>query len=237
MKDIGDRFKSNYEDRQRQYLTRRTPIIVRVDGRAFHTLTRGFNKPFDTIIDEAMDNATRAILDDAQGCKLAYRQSDEISLFLTDWDTHQTGAWFDGCQQKIVTAAATDATVGFNETMAKWNRVERGRFDGRAFNVPVDEVANYFLWRAKDWNRNSVTMYAQAHFSHKQLHGKSISDMHQMLHDIDRNWAIDLTLGQKNGTFYSRTALGTDAWAISHESDSYHEINALVSKVMPCSKE
>ena len=60
-------------------------------------------------------------------------------------------------------------------------------FDARAFNIPMDEVKNYFIWRQQDWIRNSVQMLAQAHFSHKELHGKNQSDMHDMLNEKDIN--------------------------------------------------
>jgi tRNA(His) 5'-end guanylyltransferase len=77
-------------------------------------------------------------------------------------------------------------------------------FDARAFNIPENDVANYFLWRAKDNYRNSIQSFAQAHFSHKQLHGKSLSDIHEMLHDKGLNWATDCTPREKNGCWYSR---------------------------------
>lgn len=51
--ELGDRMKSYYENRSKTFLARRTPVIIRLDGKAFHTFTRGFNKPFD----EAMCNA------------------------------------------------------------------------------------------------------------------------------------------------------------------------------------
>jgi hypothetical protein len=44
-------------------------------------------------------------------------------------------------------------------------------------------------WRQKDWERNSIQMLAQAHFSHKQLHGKNGPGMHEMLHGKGVNWA------------------------------------------------
>jgi hypothetical protein len=64
-------------------------------------------------------------------------------------------------------------------------------------------VANYFLWRAKDWERNSLTMYASGFFSHKQLHSKTKQDRHDMLHSIGKNWATDVDERSKNGTFFS----------------------------------
>jgi len=200
---LGDRMKNNYELRARHYLTRRTPVIVRVDGRAFHTLTRDFQKPFDYKLMEAMVVTAMDLFADAQGCKMAYVQSDEISLVLTDYDNLQTEGWFNYNQSKIESISAARATASFNRCLRLMSRPGDATFDARAFNIPDDEVANYFLWRAQDWHRNSITMYAQAYFSHRELHGKSCADMHEMLHTKGRNWATLLDT-VKNGTFIIR---------------------------------
>jgi len=92
---IGNRMKENYEDRQRHYLTRRTPVIIRVDGVAFHTLTRGFDRPFDGDFCTAMLYAADHVLRSMQGFKIGYVQSDEASFLLTDYDKLTTEAWFD----------------------------------------------------------------------------------------------------------------------------------------------
>jgi len=214
MQDIGDRMKANYEARAQFRLTRRTPVIIRVDGRAFHTFTRGFTHPFDVRIMGGIKSAMQALVKEAQGCKVAYRQSDEISLFLTDWDTLQTESWFDYNLAKLTSISASIATRVFNSYLQEYTDVPLGKqaeFDARAFNIPLEEVANYFLWRAKDWYRNSVTMYAQSVFSHTELHGKSCGDMHEMLHSVGKNWTTDLTLAERNGTFMYRGDLG---WVI-----------------------
>jgi tRNA(His) 5'-end guanylyltransferase len=83
-------------------------------------------------------------------------------------------------------------------------------FDARAFNIPREEVANYFLWRAKDWQRNSLQMYASSVFSHKELHGKKQPDMHDMLHDKGRDWEKDVPMQEKHGTFLVKD--GRDIW-------------------------
>jgi tRNA(His) 5'-end guanylyltransferase len=202
MKSLAQRMKENYEIRDRHYLTRRTPVIVRVDGRAFHTLTKRFAKPFDQTFIDAMTRAASDLFLEMQGCKMAYIQSDEASFVLTDYDRHATEGWYNYRQSKIESISASQMSVFFNAHMHEMGEgVLTAAFDSRAFNIPEDEVANYFLWRAQDWHRNSVSMYAQAHFSHKQLHGKSIPDMHEMLHKIGRNWATDLSPQHKNGTY------------------------------------
>ena len=98
---IGDRMKNNYENRTKQFLTRRMPTIIRLDGKAFHTYTKGLNKPFDEGLIEDMQETTKFLCANIQGCKLGYTQSDEITLVLTDYDNLQTDAWFDYNVQKM----------------------------------------------------------------------------------------------------------------------------------------
>jgi len=201
---LGDRMKSNYELRQRRYLTCRTPVIVRVDGKAFHTFTKGFDKPFDARLMDAMILAASQLFGEAQGCKMGYIQSDEASFVLTDYDKLDTQGWFNYNADKIESISASCMTMAFNRAMRLCNRPGTAMFDARAFNIPKDEVANYFLWRAQDWHRNSITMYSQSFFSHKELHGKTCADMHEMLHGIGKNWTHDLDDDAKNGTFIAR---------------------------------
>jgi len=115
---LGDRMKG-YENIERRYLTRRMPAIIRVDGKAFHTFTRGFQKPFDMILMQAMWDTAKYLCENIMGCKIAYVQSDEISLLLTDYDDIRTQAWFDKNIQKMVSVSASMATLGFNKTFAE----------------------------------------------------------------------------------------------------------------------
>lgn len=202
MLDLAKRMKQNYEGRQRFYLVRRMPVIIRVDGKAFHTLTRNCQKPFDEKFINAMQGAAQHTADEIQGCKLAFVQSDEASFLLTDYDGLQTEAWFDYNLCKIVSVAAGTMTGWFNLLFVDHADITPPVFDARAFNVPREEVANYFLWRAKDWHRNSVLMYAQSFFSHSQMQGKSIADLHEMLHGVGCNWTTDLLAHLRNGWWY-----------------------------------
>ncbi|HUU86685.1 MAG TPA: tRNA(His) guanylyltransferase Thg1 family protein [Candidatus Glassbacteria bacterium] len=178
---IGNRMKENYEDRYRIKLTRRMPVIIRLDGKAFHTLTRSCKKPFDHEFQEIMQNTGYFLLSRIQGAKCAYIQSDEISILLTDFDKLNTDAWFDYNIQKIVSISAAMASVYFstaryNLSFDPMNGVSV--FDSRAFNIPKEEVCNYFIWRQQDWLRNSI----------------------QMLHGTGLNWN-DLESKWKNGLF------------------------------------
>lgn len=116
---LGDRMKNNYENRAKTYLTRRTPVIIRLDGKAFHTFTKGLKKPYDEIFHNTMNATMKYLCENIQGCKLGYTQSDEITLLLTDYDTIDTDAWFDNNVQKICSVSASMATMAFNKFFAE----------------------------------------------------------------------------------------------------------------------
>lgn len=212
--NIGDRMKRNYEDRYRFYLTRRTPIIVRVDGRSFHSVTRDFQRPFDMNFINSMRLAAISTLveDGIQGFKLAYTQSDECSFLFTDYDTLETDGWFDYNKSKIETILASTFTLHFNNAIKHYypDFVKTAVFDARSFNIPPEDVTNYFLWRAKDWERNSLSMYCRSFFSDKELHGKNRGEQHEMLHQKGKNWTTDLTPVLRNGTFITRDLMLRD---------------------------
>lgn len=181
---FGDRMKA-YEDVNRVKLTPRTPTIIRVDGCHFHTFTRGFDKPFDDKIHQAMTSAGQALLHDISGAKLVYIQSDEISVLVNDYDKFATQSWFDKNLQKMVSVAASIATAYFNRQI---NHTKLATFDGRAFVLPIEEVCNYFVWRQKDAIRNSISGLAQSFFSPKKLQNKSTKDMKLMLEEENVIW-------------------------------------------------
>lgn len=223
---LGDRMKRNYEKPSRSFLTRRTPVILRLDGKAFHTFTRQFEKPFDMEYKKLMIHTTMHLCNRIQGAKFAYTQSDEISILLTDFDTHTTEAWFNYNIQKMCSVAASMASAIMNvKYIEKYGHPNTGElpvFDCRAFNIPEDEVANYFRWRAKDWKRNSILMLTGAHYSVNEMKGKKQPDMHEMLHQKGVNWAKLLDVW-KNGTMFSKVQIGMGEdsertrWYFSHE--------------------
>ena len=227
---LNNRMQRNYEDPARHLLTRRVPVIVRVDGRAFHTFTRQFRKPFDQRLIDAMIIAATTVAGEMQGFKLGYIQSDEASFVMTDYDNLQTDAWFGYVKAKVESITASIMTAAFARCMRLANITTLAYFDARAFSVPTHDVANYFLGRAKDWYRNSISMYARAHFSHAQLKGKRVHDMHEMLHGIGRNWATDLTDEERNGTFL----VGPNCQLRSDIEPHYPQIGPLWESVEPC---
>ena len=200
MNSLGDRMKKNYENRYRIKLSRRIPVIIRLDGRAFHNLTRNCEKPFDNHFSACMELTALDLCAEIQGAKCAYVQSDEISILVTDFDKLTTEAWFDYNIQKMVSVSAGLASSKFSRY---FSYVSVGIFDSRVFSIPREEVANYFIWRQSDWIRNSVAMLSQSVYSHKELHKKNQSDMHEMLHAKNINWS-DLDGKWKNGVFVYR---------------------------------
>jgi tRNA(His) 5'-end guanylyltransferase len=170
----------------RQLLPRRTFSLCRVDIRAAHSLLRSAARPFDLDFMADMDAVAEALCAEITGAVLAYTQSDEISVLYTDFGSLGTEPWFGGVLAKQQTIAAALATAVLNERRPG----QRALFDARVFTLadPV-EVANYFLWRQRDAVRNSISMAAQAKFSHRQLHQKNTGMMQEMLwseHGI--NW-------------------------------------------------
>ena len=123
---LGDRMK-RYENISRNYLTRRIPVIIRLDGKAFHTFTKGMRKPFDRVLMAAMQDTMKYLCENIQGCVFGYTQSDEITLVLTDYKTLTTDAWFGYNIQKVVSVAASMATMAFNKFfenyVAEWTKV------------------------------------------------------------------------------------------------------------------
>jgi len=216
--EIMSRMKSNYEGRSKTYLTRRTPVIIRLDGKAFHTYTKHLNKPFDEGLIEDMQQTAIYLCQEIQGAKCAYVQSDEISILLTDYDTLQTDAWFDYAVQKICSVSASLATGRFNQlryqkvinTQSDYDfasdghivlsDIQMANFDSRCFNIPKEEVANYFLARQKDAVKNSISMLAQSLYSHKELHEKSSNEMQELCFQKGHNWN-DLHFSKKRGSF------------------------------------
>lgn len=214
----------DYESVSRARLTRRTPVIIRIDGKAFHTFTKGMKRPFDYVLTETMRETTKYLCGNIQGCVLGYTQSDEISLVLVDYKTLETSAWFNNEVQKICSISASMTTMAFNkffrryvenlyyntkvamtdEEERKWyelyeSKFDIAMFDARCFNLPKEEVTNYIYWRQLDAIRNSIQAVGQANFSQTQLNLKSCNDIKDMLKQKGINWD-DFPTGLKRGS-------------------------------------
>lgn len=117
--ELGKRMKLYYEQIPQTKLLRRTPVAIRIDGKAFHTFTKGFRKPFDDVLIKSMQETAKYLCENIQSCVLGYTQSDEITLILIDYKNLNTSAWFDYKVQKICSIAASMATMVFNRVFAK----------------------------------------------------------------------------------------------------------------------
>ena len=202
--ELGMRMKEFYEEIPKTRLVRRMPVAIRIDGKAFHTFTRGFQKPFDEVLGKSMRETMKYLCENIQGCVLGYAQSDEITLILVDYQNLNSCAWFDYEVQKVCSIASSMATMAFNKFFTKnvnyfetthehdntineycttlVNAAEKGAmFDARCFNIPKEEVCNLIYWRQLDATRNSIQMVGQANFSHKELQKKSCNMIQEML--------------------------------------------------------
>ena len=164
------------------------PVIIRLDGRAFHTFTKGLNKPFDDNFNEIMQKIMKFLCENIPNCVFGYTQSDEITLVLYD-NSGECKPWFDNRLEKITSVSASMATLAFNKYLIENNNITHlfdkklfiATFDSRAFNVPPHEVVNNIIWRQQDATKNSINSVAQSYFTHKELQGKNVSDMQDML--------------------------------------------------------
>lgn len=238
--DLENRMKTFYEQIPKTRLMRRTPVVIRIDGKAFHTFTRGFKRPFDDVLIKTMQETAKYLCENIQGCQLAYTQSDEISLLLIDYQRFETSAWFDYEIQKMTSISASMATMAFNKFFTSnsydfidmvynsqngiliiendsyicflYNALSKGAmFDARVFNIPREEVCNYFYWRQLDASRNSIQMVGQANFSHKELQNKSCNDIQDMLMTQKGiNWN-DFPKYQKRGSCVVRNKIVLDS--------------------------
>lgn len=210
-----------YEAVTRYVLPRRTYTLIRVDGRAFHAYLRHAEKPFDYGFMDSMGHVAAALCTEIAGAVFAYLQSDEISVLVTDFGSVHTEAWFGGTVQKMASIAAATATAELNYQAFARYATDPGQhdmvppkmatFDARVFTIPsAVEVANYFIWRQRDCVRNSVSMAAQAHFSHKSLHGLNGGQMQERLwQEKGVNWN-DYPDGAKRGRVCVRVTAEED---------------------------
>lgn len=205
---LGTRMKENYENRSRFMLPRRAYTIIRIDGKAFHTYTKGLKRPFDHDLMDDMDATAAYLCKNIMGAKFAYVQSDEISILITDFEDNNTQAWFDNNLQKMASVSASMATAIFNKLRYKrylQNKIDietkttsdkryekepaLAMFDARVFQVPQRlEVINYFIWRQQDATRNSISSVAQSMYSPKELHKVNTSGMQELIFQKGINW-------------------------------------------------
>ena len=213
-----------------QYLIPRMPVIIRLDGKAFHTFTKHLKKPYDEDLMNAFKYTMLDLCGEVQNCKLAYTQSDEISLLLTDYETFETEQWFGGNIQKIVSVTASMCTRFFSKYSVTYRRdvnMIDAFFDCRVFSLPKEEVCNYFIWRQKDCERNSINSLGQKYFSHKELQEKNINYVKQMLlEQKDVCWEKEIT-SFRRGTCVAKVK---DHWVIDYVIPIFTEDRNYIEK-------
>lgn len=205
MKDsLGDRMKE-YECNSKPYLSLEQPVIGRIDGKAFHTLTNGMGQPWDDDFISCMEVAAKALMAEVQGCKIAYFQSDEISLLIDSNHATEQQAWFGNNLSKLCSVAASIASTSFlYEYMVRFplraQKIQAAdlekrtkllpKFDARFFNIPELDIKNYFHWRQADCIRNSKNTLGRQYFSHKQLMGIPADEVILMLKELHQvDWS------------------------------------------------
>ena len=195
---LGDRMKQ-YEYDFSYTVPRDMPIMMRLDGKAFHTYTRGLEKPFSQLIIDAMWETAMVLCSEIQNARLAYIQSDEITILIYPRRLFESEPWFGNKIQKMVSVSAGIASgVMSLESNKIFSKPKRACFDSRVWVLPSHEVCNAFIWRQQDWTRNSVQMLARSLYSHSILHGKDNSELQEMCFKQGRNWN-DLPLYLRRG--------------------------------------
>lgn len=198
------------------------PVLARIDGRSFHSFTRGMERPYDANFSRLMKDTMLYLLEETNAC-MGYTQSDEITLAWHSTDP-KSQIWFDGRIAKMTSQLAAHATLAFNNALSaldshgdQWARKFSGRyptFDARVWNVPNQtEGANVFVWREWDATKNSISMAASSLYSDKQLHGKNGSQKQEMLFQKGVNWN-DYPTFFKRGV-YAQRRVTTKAFSTS----------------------
>lgn len=203
---LGDRLKAQEQAEAGRRARSDQPLMARLDGKAFHTFTRGLQRPYDVRLSTLMVDTSKFLVEKTHA-KVAYTQSDEISLYWVNTDPLAESSYmFDGKYQKLTSVLASMAGAFFTKHLDRLPEKEDqiAVFDCRVWNVPdMRDVYLNFLWRQDDAIKNSISMAAQAHFSHKQLHGIGSEQKKQMLRDINRPWEEE-PLFFRMGTFVQR---------------------------------
>ncbi len=233
MKDqLGRRLKTDYEDALRLMLPRRTYIVLRIDGRAFHKFTEDLPRPYCRPLADALDRAALHLCREIIGCRLAYGQSDEYSFLLSDCGGPTEPLWFDGNLQKIVSVGASIFTAAFQRAFPS---EKLAAFDARVLVIAQkQEVEQYFLWRQLDAAANSLNMLSSAYYTHAELLGKSSVEKHEMLHERGVNWARE-AVDFKRGRVVHQGPDQGGGWIVDLEIPVFSRDRAFLHNLIPAS--
>lgn len=255
---LGKRMK-RYEEVAESKLMTRCPVIIRLDGKAFHTFSKGLEKPFDKYLTKTMQDTLLDLCESSiSGVVFGYTQSDEITLILQDYKELNTSAWSNYRVQKMASTSAALATLFFNKNWSenishirypasydfmgedKQESFDRkyktyhekeftAVFDARVFNVPFDDVVNNLIWRQQDARRNSIQALAQANFKQKELQKVSAKDLIVKLEKERSVKWEDLPTTNKLGTVCKRS--GDDSrWELDYNIPDFREDRDYINK-------
>jgi tRNA(His) 5'-end guanylyltransferase len=214
---FGTRIKG-YESETETYLDKEKYTIVRIDGHGFSKWTKGWVKPFDEFLVNALASTAQRLMEEFHAVT-AYSQSDEITLILAPDDN----LIYSGRVQKMTSLMASFASMCFNELIRREierhlitgfgpttymdlleSKVGRAFFDARVFQVPNEiEAFNTLLWRTKDCERNSKNVFAQSMLSHKQCHKKTSDELVDICAEMGKDWN-DLPDSYKYGIMWKK---------------------------------
>lgn len=205
---IGDELKALEQIEAGRKADNLKPLMVRLDGKAFHTLTKGLIRPFDIRLSNLMIDTTKYLVEQTQAI-IGYTQSDEISLYYENSEELQSYL-FNGKYQKLCSVLAGMASAYFSKELSL--RIPEksdtlGIFDCRVWNVDTHElVYENFKWRQLDAIKNSISMAAQAQFKHNELNGLNSKQKKELLININKPWEDEPDFF-KYGTFVFRKSV------------------------------
>lgn len=234
---LGDRMKG-YERVWNTTLPGRMPVIIRLDGKAFHSYTHGAEKPFDDKLMKVMDEAAIEVMKEISGCMLSYVQSDEVSILINSYRSLNELPWFANELPKMLSVSAGMMSAHFTARSHEiFDKTKVAVFDSRVFVLPESDVNNYFIWRQRDCIRNSINTIAREYFSQKQLFKKNTDDVKKMLLEKD----VDLEDQLAWEPYYTRgrcilkkpkeisPGLSRNVWTVDRKIPSFVEDRDYVS--------
>jgi len=241
---LGDRMKG-YENTYRLYLPKRMPLIMRLDGKAFSQYTRTCERPYDKKLVNALNNVAIALCKEIQGAKLAYLQSDEITILIYETD-FESKPWFNNNINKMLSVAAAEASSTMTEeSINVFGKIKKAKFDCRVFPVPLDEVLNQIEFRQQDATRNAISMQARALASHEECKNKNSKQLQELIFQKAGINFSKLPTEQKRGRCVVKkketstvsvrgveTPIERSKWTVDTEIPIFHEDKTYIEKYL-----
>jgi tRNA(His) 5'-end guanylyltransferase len=230
-----------YEDAYRIKFPRRMPLLIRVDGRAFHSFCSGMERPWDPTFVKAMNHVAKTLVTEISGAKIAYVQSDEITILLIDYNRYVSQPWFDKGLQKLVSISASISTMAFNQWMSHYTDHPRKKmqwygnktnatFDSRAFVIPREDVCNAFIDRQRDCMRNAILSTGQEKIGRKKINGLDTLQILKILKDEHGiTWRKDINNHFRNGRIVIKK---DNAWIIPEETPIFGKERYVVDNLV-----